>query len=120
MLASKSLVLASFIALASAHFELQFPAPRGPFVEDNEPTFCDGYDNETTNRTVFLLTKGFFTLNSEDTTWTGVHYRSINGVSLITKANATSFDDFKQVVPFFQLTDEGLFCIPLDFSTTTT
>ncbi|KAJ6604420.1 hypothetical protein DFH09DRAFT_308466 [Mycena vulgaris] len=111
MLASKSLVLASLIAVASAHFQLAFPAPRGVFVEDDEPTFCDGYDNEATNRTVFPLSGGFFTLNSEHTTWTA-------GVALATKPNSTSFDDFKPVVPFFQLTGEGVFCIPLDFSKT--
>lgn len=23
-----------------AHFQMQYPIPRGPFVEDSEPTFC--------------------------------------------------------------------------------
>ncbi|KAJ7683220.1 hypothetical protein B0H17DRAFT_1170000 [Mycena rosella] len=111
MLASQSLVIASFITLASAHFQLQFPLPRGPFVEAKEPTFCDGYDNETTNKTVFPLTGGFFSLNSEHTSWTAA-------VFLSTKANTTSFNDFQNVVPFFKLSGEGLFCLPLDFSKT--
>ncbi|KAJ7139893.1 hypothetical protein C8R44DRAFT_765686 [Mycena epipterygia] len=111
MLVSTSLVFASLIALANAHFQLQFPIPRGPFVEDNEPTFCDGYNDETTNRTVFPLSNGFFSLNSEHTSWTA-------GVTLSTKANSTSFDDFSTIVPFFKLTGEGLFCIPLDLLAT--
>jgi len=37
------------------------------------------------------------------------------GVTLSTKANPTSFDDFTQVNTFFQLNGEGGFCIPLDF-----
>lgn len=35
--------VATVVALASvaqAHFQLQYPAPRGVFVEDNEPNFC--------------------------------------------------------------------------------
>ncbi|KAJ7706428.1 hypothetical protein B0H17DRAFT_1037165 [Mycena rosella] len=110
MLASKSLVLASLIAYASAHFQLQFPPPRGPFVEDDEPNFCDGYA-ETTNKTVFPLTGGFFSLNSEHTSWTA-------SVLISTKANTTSFQDFNTIVPFFKLSGEGLFCLPLDLSKT--
>lgn len=33
-------VVAFFISFVSAHFQLQYPDPRGPFVEDNEPNFC--------------------------------------------------------------------------------
>ncbi|KAJ7783532.1 hypothetical protein DFH07DRAFT_726859 [Mycena maculata] len=104
-------MLASFFALANAHFQLQFPIPRGPFVEDSEPTFCDGYDDVTSNRTTFPLTGGFFSLNSEHTSWTA-------GVTLSTKENSTSFNDFSIIVPFFKLSGEGLFCIPLDLSAT--
>ncbi|KAJ6627164.1 hypothetical protein B0H10DRAFT_2429495 [Mycena sp. CBHHK59/15] len=111
MLASTSLVLAGLAAIVNAHFQLQFPGPRGPFVEDDEPTFCDGYDSATTNRTVFPLAGGFFTLNSEHTTWTA-------GVSLSTKEDPTSFQDFSTIIPFFQRSGEGVFCIPLDFSST--
>jgi len=95
--------------MASAHFQLQFPAPRGVFDQDNEPTFCDGYDNPATNRTQFPLTGGFFTLNSEHPQWT-------LGVFVSSAANATSFSDFSQVKPFFQDQGEGGFCVPLDFS----
>ncbi|KAJ6534485.1 hypothetical protein DFH09DRAFT_1180511 [Mycena vulgaris] len=110
MLASTSLVLAGLIALANAHFQLQFPPPRGVFVEDDEPTFCDGYD-AVADRTVFPLSGGFFSLNSEHTSWTA-------SVSLTNKADPTKFDDFSTIVPFFKLTGEGLFCLPLDLLTT--
>lgn len=33
-------LLAGLLTTVSAHFQLQFPAPRGAFVEDQEPTFC--------------------------------------------------------------------------------
>ncbi|KAJ6534481.1 hypothetical protein DFH09DRAFT_890514, partial [Mycena vulgaris] len=108
---SKSLLFASLIALANAHFQLQFPPPRGVFVEDDEPTFCDGYDNAVSNRTVFPLTGGFFSLNSEHTSWTA-------GVTISTKADPATFDDFSTIVPFFQLTGEGVFCLQLDLSAT--
>lgn len=37
------LAVSYIIALASvvnAHFQLQYPPPRGVFVEDDEPSFC--------------------------------------------------------------------------------
>ncbi|KAJ7157712.1 hypothetical protein C8R43DRAFT_1125379 [Mycena crocata] len=83
----------------------------GVFVEDDEPKFCDGYGNAASNRTVFPLTGGFFSLNSEHNSWTA-------GVSLSTKANPATFQDFSTIVPFFQLSDEGLFCLPLDLMST--
>jgi hypothetical protein len=33
-------VAATLIGSASAHFQLAFPAPRGPFVEPQEIGFC--------------------------------------------------------------------------------
>ena len=38
------------------------------------------------------------------------------GVFVSSAANATSFNDFLQVKPYFQDQGEGAFCIPLDFS----
>ncbi|KAJ7431074.1 hypothetical protein B0H11DRAFT_2132194 [Mycena galericulata] len=107
MLAATILTIASLITLASAHFQMQFPIPRGPFVEDNEPTFCDGYTDVTPNRTIFPLNGGFFSLNSEHTDW-------VIGVTLSTKQNATAFTDFTTITPFSQETGEGLFCFPFD------
>ncbi|KAJ6562156.1 hypothetical protein B0H19DRAFT_1143713 [Mycena capillaripes] len=108
---STAFLLASLTALANAHFQLQFPAPRGVFVEDNEPNFCDGYDNPAANRTTFPLTGGFYSLNSEHTSWTAE-------VALSTLGNPTQFSDFLSIVPFFTDTGAGIFCFDLDFSKT--
>ncbi|TFK41393.1 hypothetical protein BDQ12DRAFT_679389 [Crucibulum laeve] len=109
---SSILFLISLLSVVvNAHFQLQFPAPRGVFVENDEPNFCDGYNTAASNRTAFPLTGGFFTLNSEHPKWT-------SEVLLSTASNPTSFDNFSSVVPFFQLNGEGIFCIPLDFSKT--
>lgn len=37
--------LLAFVGLVSAHFHLEYPPPRGDFVEDNEPNFCGTYIN---------------------------------------------------------------------------
>ncbi|KAF8203289.1 hypothetical protein BJ912DRAFT_943513 [Pholiota molesta] len=96
-------------AAVNAHFQLQFPTPRGVFVEDQEPNFCDGYLNAVSNRSEFPLSGGFFTLNSEHPQWTA-------GVLISTLDNPQSFNNFSQVNGFFQDQGEGAFCIPLDFS----
>ncbi|KAK0456299.1 hypothetical protein EV421DRAFT_1751564 [Armillaria borealis] len=105
------LLAAVFASVASAHFQLQFPDPRGAFNEDNEPTFCDGYTSVAQNRTEFPLNSGFFSLNSEHPSWTAAVYLSMS-------SNPTSFDDFKQIVPFFQMQGEGIYCLPLNLSAT--
>lgn len=38
------------------------------------------------------------------------------GVLLSTSQNPTSFSNFSQAVPFFQVTGEGAFCFPVDFA----
>ena len=40
MRALLAVVSAFFVAAVNAHFQLQFPLPRGPFVMNSEPTFC--------------------------------------------------------------------------------
>lgn len=40
----------------------------------------------------------------------------LGGVLVSSAANPTSFNNFSQVVPFFQVNGEGKFCIPLDFT----
>ncbi|EIN13572.1 hypothetical protein PUNSTDRAFT_48521 [Punctularia strigosozonata HHB-11173 SS5] len=107
--------IASLFAAANAHFQLQFPTPRGPFVEDDEPHFCDGYTDAVSNRSTFPLTGGFISLNSEHPKWT-------IGVLISTVQNPNSFDNFTTannqsqfVVPFQQKNGEGLFCLgPID------
>lgn len=56
-----TVVLAALLGTASAHFQLQFPPPRGPFVESKEPTFCG-----TCNRTIAVV-KGAHRLTQMDT-----------------------------------------------------
>ncbi|KAI6133337.1 hypothetical protein EDD16DRAFT_1468043 [Pisolithus croceorrhizus] len=102
-------------AVANAHFQLQYPVPRGPFVEDQEPTFCDGYDNAVSNRTVFPLANGLINLNSEHPQWAV-------GVIVSTDQDPTSFSDFnsssgyQMVVPYFETSGEGQYCFPIDLA----
>ncbi|KAI6045123.1 hypothetical protein EDC04DRAFT_2638572 [Pisolithus marmoratus] len=102
-------------AVAHAHFQLQYPVPRGPFVEDQEPTFCDGYTNAVSNRTVFPLANSVINLNSEHPQWTV-------GVIVSTKQDPTSFSDFNSssgyqtVVQYFQTSGEGQYCFPIDLA----
>ncbi|KAF7339665.1 hypothetical protein MSAN_02181500 [Mycena sanguinolenta] len=129
MLALTSLVFASLIALANAHFQLQVPAPRGNFVEDNEPNFCDGYNDAASNRTEFPMTGGYFVLNSEHVSWTSASFfpssppidilttRLQVGVNLSTSQNPQQFQDFSvPVFPFASESGEGPACFPLDLS----
>ncbi|KAF8898353.1 hypothetical protein BD779DRAFT_1483499 [Infundibulicybe gibba] len=108
----KTLLLTSILALsANAHFQLQFPPPRGVFVQDSEPNFCDGYNTPAANRSQFPLTGGFITMNSEHPQWS-------SEILLSTASNSTSFNNFVPVMPFFQQQGEGVFCVPLDFAST--
>ncbi|KAI0271511.1 hypothetical protein BC834DRAFT_818334 [Gloeopeniophorella convolvens] len=113
-----SVLLASVVASVSAHFQLGYPAPRGPFVEDSEPNFCDDYVHAVSNRSEFPLSGGFVTLTSEHTNWN-------LAVLISTVQDPTSFDNFSTPSGQNQLarnfataTGEGEFCIPLDLSNT--
>ncbi|KAJ7071250.1 hypothetical protein C8F01DRAFT_1109726 [Mycena amicta] len=106
-----SIVFASFLAVANAHFQLQFPGPRGAFVEDDEPNFCDGYDNPAATRTFFPLSGGVVSLNSEHTSWAAV-------ISITSKSDPTQFSDFAPVTGVLKGSGEGLFCLPFDLSKT--
>ncbi|KAG1889385.1 hypothetical protein F4604DRAFT_1712116 [Suillus subluteus] len=102
-------------AAVQAHFQMQYPIPRGPFVEDSEPTFCDGYTNAVNNRTIFPLSNGIINMNSEHPLWTAE-------VIVSTYQNPDNFSDFNSssgyqtVVPFFQQSGEGLYCFPIDLA----
>jgi len=102
-------VLAALLGTASAHFQLQYPPPRGPFVMNQEPNFCDGYTNSVPNRTVFPLNGGSISLNSEHPLWTF-------GVQLSTLSNPQNFGNFTEAVPFFQVSGEGTYCFPVDLA----
>jgi len=104
--------ITGLVAVVHAHFQLQFPLPRGVFVEDNEPDFCDGYDNAVNNRTTFPLSNGIFSLNSEHPQWSA-------DVMVSTVQNPTSFDNFSQsqlAVQPFKMTGEGIFCFPINLT----
>ena len=61
---SVSVVLLALAATVVAHFQLESPPPRGPFVEDDEPTFCDGYTSVASPRVQFPLSTTNIVLNS--------------------------------------------------------
>ncbi|KAG1749698.1 uncharacterized protein EDB91DRAFT_1046516 [Suillus paluster] len=112
-----SIALVAFISTAvQAHFQLQYPIPRGPFVQDSEPTFCDGYTNAVDNRTVFPLSNGVINMNSEHPLWSA-------GVIVSTYQNPINFSDFNSssgyqlAVQFFQQSGEGDYCFPIDLAT---
>jgi len=99
-LSAVSIALAA-ASIANAHFSVNFPAVWGPFNEDNEPQFCDGY-TQPGNRSLFPLTNGFIVWEGEHPSWTV-------GVLLSTTASPSSFGDFhtssgadQLVVGYFQ------------------
>ncbi|KAI6045125.1 hypothetical protein EDC04DRAFT_2877442 [Pisolithus marmoratus] len=103
-------------AVANAHFQLQYPPPRGSWNVDQEPTFCDGYMDAVSDKIVFPFANGVINLNSEHPQWTV-------GVIVSTKQDPTSFSDFnsssgyQMAVPWFQTNGEGQYCFPIDLAT---
>ncbi|KAF9643645.1 hypothetical protein BDM02DRAFT_3123116 [Thelephora ganbajun] len=100
---TSSVLVTAFAAVSvvNAHFSITFPGVRGPFNEDNEPQFCDGY-TAPANRTRFPLTNGFITWEASHGSWT-------IGVLLSTSTSPTSFGNFhtssggdQLVVGYFQ------------------
>ncbi|KIM48434.1 hypothetical protein M413DRAFT_440166 [Hebeloma cylindrosporum] len=115
MIFSTLTFLLCLFGVANAHFRLLYPLPRGNFVADDEPKFCGGYTDVTTNRTTFPLSGGFFSIRAGHPNWTG-------GVLISTVANPNSFDNFtvngvdQLVHPYAKQADTGTFCIPLNIS----
>ncbi|CDO72435.1 hypothetical protein BN946_scf184977.g135 [Trametes cinnabarina] len=112
---STAAFMSGLLTVASAHFQLQYPPPRGAFVEDKEPTFCDGYATAVDNRTLFPTSGGIFSIHSEHPQWT------LGGI-IATVQNPTNFPafqangQFQYVVPFFGTSGEGDFCFPIDLA----
>ncbi|TCD70040.1 hypothetical protein EIP91_005021 [Steccherinum ochraceum] len=102
-------LVGSLLGVASAHFHLQYPPPRGPFVADQEVGFCDGYVNSTTNRTEFPLDGGIISITSS-------HPHFTFGVIISTLENPTSFRNFTQAVDYFVTESAGGFCFPVNLS----
>ncbi|KAF8273768.1 hypothetical protein EI94DRAFT_1072237 [Lactarius quietus] len=118
MLFSTFTLLSCAITVVNAHFQVAYPPPRGVFVEDNEPTFCDGYVQAVSNRSEYPLGGGFITLNSEHPSWN-------LAILISTVQDPTSFDNFTNstggqqfVRNFASGSGEGGFCIPLDLNNT--
>ncbi|EJD04039.1 uncharacterized protein FOMMEDRAFT_133385 [Fomitiporia mediterranea MF3/22] len=121
MLTKDFFIFSGILAVAStvsAHFQMQFPEPRGVFVENQEVNFCDGYQNAVSNRTTFPLDQGFVTINSEHPSWSAQILISID-------QDPTSFSNFNtsstgvqlpSAVPFFKATGEGPACIAIDIA----
>lgn len=96
------------------HFQLQYPAPRGPFVEPNEVNFCDSYPNVASSRTPYPLGLAPLELNSE-------HQIAEIAILISFVQNPTTFADFNTtfpngtvnqfLVPFFDISGEGLHCV---------
>ncbi|KAH9043732.1 hypothetical protein EDB85DRAFT_2205590 [Lactarius pseudohatsudake] len=80
-------LLTSVTTVVNAHFQVSYPLPRGPFVEDDEVNFCDNYVHAVSNRSEFPLSGGYVTLNSEHPNWS-------LAVLLSTVQDPTSFDNF--------------------------
>ncbi|KAI0735397.1 hypothetical protein C8Q76DRAFT_765852 [Earliella scabrosa] len=108
--------MAGLMTVVSAHFELQFPPPRGETNTDNQVTFCDGYANSAANRTVFPTSGGFVSIIAKHPDWT------LGGI-ISTAENANSFDtfrddddEFQQFLPFFKTSDVGDFCVNVNLT----
>lgn len=108
--------IAGMVSAVSAHFHLQYPGPRGPFVEEDEVTFCDNYGEVTTNRTTFPLNNGHYYITTEHPVWT-------LGIIISTVANPNNFANFtdssgkyQMAVNYFETSGEGSFCAPLNIS----
>lgn len=89
---SVAAVLVAALSSAQAHYQLTYPAPRGPFSEDNEPIGPCATYNVTSNRTEFPLSKGFMEINSEHVQYTySVHLVLNNnpGAADFTAQNST-------------------------------
>ncbi|KAF4623353.1 hypothetical protein D9613_001602 [Agrocybe pediades] len=107
--------LLALSSAANAHFQLLYPGPRGAFVANDEPNFCGGHTQVTTNRTTFPVSGGFFTIKTGHPGWTA-------GVIISTVDNPRSFDNFTAngnqqfVRNFAKEADAGTFCVPLNIS----
>ncbi|KAH8096691.1 hypothetical protein BXZ70DRAFT_945738 [Cristinia sonorae] len=102
--------LSTLLSVASAHFHLEFPPPRGPFVADAEVGFCDGYTNVTTNRTEFPLDGGFIT-------WRAKAPEGWNfSVTASTNDSAATFDDFSTAIEVVHGFESGNVCLPVNLS----
>ncbi|KAG8977128.1 hypothetical protein FRB90_008898 [Tulasnella sp. 427] len=111
-------ISATLFATASAHFTLDYPPARGPFVAPEELKFCSGYPTQSNNRSQFSLTNGMIEVNA--------HHDTSTFVALISfDADPQNFEDFNHtdsgqqiplLKPFLQLKGAGELCVPVNIS----
>ncbi|KAG8946176.1 hypothetical protein FRC04_012031 [Tulasnella sp. 424] len=111
-------VSATLFVSAQAHFTLDYPPARGPFVAKEELKFCSGYPTQSNNRSLFPISNGVIEVNS--------HHDSATFVALISfDADPQNFEDFNHtdagqqiplLKPFLQLKGPGELCVPVDVS----
>ncbi|KAK7694433.1 hypothetical protein QCA50_001619 [Cerrena zonata] len=99
------------LTVASAHFALQYPEPRGIRVADDEVNFCDGYPTAASNRSQFPLSGGFVSIESH-------HQGYTVGVIVSTAQNPSSFDNFTTAVDYFTYEQTGTLCFPINLNAT--
>ncbi|KZT51065.1 hypothetical protein CALCODRAFT_153824 [Calocera cornea HHB12733] len=114
MFTTALLSLAFAAAPALAHFHLNYPPPRGPFVAQMELSFCSDYP--TGARSPFPLDSGFVDITSEHPSAIVGFYISFDAdpttfVQFNTTDNGTSYPMLK---PFFSMNWEGELCLPVD------
>jgi len=111
---SAALVTLLAAAPALAHFHLNYPPPRGPFVDTMELNFCSSYP--TGARSPFPLDGGFVDITSE-------HPSAVVLIEISFDQNPTTFVQFNTtdngttyppLVPTFTMNYEGELCVPVD------
>ncbi|KAG8920694.1 hypothetical protein FRC01_000636 [Tulasnella sp. 417] len=111
-------VSAAFFVTAQAHFTLDYPPARGPYVGQEELKFCSGYPTQTNNRSLFSIDNGQIQVNARHDTSTFVALISFD-------ADPQNFLDFNQtddgtpiplLKPFLALQGAGELCVPVNVS----
>lgn len=111
-------VSATLFVSAQAHFTLDYPPARGPFVAKEEVKFCSGYPTQSNNRSMFPISDGQVQVNARHDTSTVVVLISFD-------ADPQNFEDFNHtdagqqiplLKPFLQLQGAGELCVPVNVS----
>ncbi|KAF8527860.1 hypothetical protein BU17DRAFT_81105 [Hysterangium stoloniferum] len=109
-------LLIGSLAIANAHFLLDYPQTRG-FDEDNEVLFCGGFST-VSSRSQFPLGAGIISITSE-------HPTAEISIGMSFKANPTTFADFFNatssngnqipfLTPFTTMHSQGDACFPVN------
>ncbi|KAG9050273.1 hypothetical protein FS837_006714 [Tulasnella sp. UAMH 9824] len=111
-------VSAALFATTQAHFTLDYPPARGPYVGQEELKFCSGYPTQQNNRSLFPISDGQIQVNA--------HHDTSTFVALISfDADPQNFLDFNQtddgrpipfLKPFLALQGAGELCVPVNVS----